>query len=137
MNLIAISLSLILSILAVVQPPSDPYWYSAILQGCYDGDTCTLDIDLGMGIHRIGTTVRLFGINAPELRGEEREAGIRSRDWLLARIRPGDEVMIHTQKDENGKYGRLLAEIYRVCNRGWCNVNQELIDSGMAEARDY
>jgi len=51
----------------------------------YDGDTCTVDMDLGFKIH-FTEVVRLMGINAPALRGSERPAGLVSRDRLREKI---------------------------------------------------
>jgi endonuclease YncB( thermonuclease family) len=42
------------------------YTYNATVVGVHDGDTCTLDIDLGFRTHRI-QPVRLAGCNAREL----------------------------------------------------------------------
>lgn len=123
----------LLSILLILSPPTDFYWYPATLEGCYDGDTCTLtDMDLGLKFHHHDVILRLYGINTPELRGAEREAGLRSRDYLLSLIHPGDRILIHTHRDESGKYGRLLATIFYACDTGWCNANQELLDRGLA-----
>ncbi len=41
----------------------------------YDGDTITVDIDLGFNMVMCNQKLRLYGINTPEVRGEEREEG--------------------------------------------------------------
>ena len=125
-------IALLLAILIQLQLPADPYWYSAILQGCYDGDTCTVDIDLGLGLTVKNRVLRLYGINAPEMKGEEKSQGIVTRDWLLDRARVGEQVMLHTHRDESGKYGRLLAELWYPCGDGWRNANREMIEQGLA-----
>ena len=53
------------------------YFYKAVITSVYDGDTCTVDIDLGLSTWIRGEKVRLYRSNAPELRGAEREAGLR------------------------------------------------------------
>ncbi|MCB0287156.1 MAG: nuclease, partial [Calditrichaeota bacterium] len=58
------------------------YHYQAIVTSVYDGDTCTVDIDLGFSMWIKGEKLRLFRINAPEIRGAEREKGLVSRDFL-------------------------------------------------------
>ena len=74
---------------------------------------------------------RLLGINTPEARGKEREAGLVSRDRLRELI-DGKDIIVATHKDKGGKYGRLLATIFL----DGVNVNQQLIDEGLAEVYD-
>jgi len=57
------------------------YRYSANVTSVYDADTCTVDIDLGLGIWMRKQKLRFFGINAPEMRGPERPKGILARDF--------------------------------------------------------
>jgi micrococcal nuclease len=57
------------------------YYYSAEVVRVYDGDTIFLNIDLGMSTFVKSEKIRLAHINTPELRGEEREDGIKSRDF--------------------------------------------------------
>ena len=45
------------------------YHYRSIVVSVYDGDTCTVDIDLGLNIWTLREKIRLIRINAPELRG--------------------------------------------------------------------
>ena len=61
----------------------EPYEYNAIVTKVYDGDTITVDIDLGLGVWLKKQTIRLYGINTPELRGDEREEGLESRAELI------------------------------------------------------
>ena len=88
----------------------DPYIYRAKIVRVYDGDTVTAEVDLGFDIKR-KMTIRLAGINTPELYGEEREKGLLARDYLASRILDR-EVTIKTKKDKKGKYGRYIAIIY-------------------------
>ena len=48
------------------------YLYKATVTEVYDGDTITVDIDLGLNVWLKDQTLRLLGIDTPELRGEER-----------------------------------------------------------------
>ena len=107
------------------------YAYEAVITKVYDGDTVTADVDLGFRTWRRGESLRLFGIDAPELRGASRPDGLRSRDALRARVL-GKEVVICTIKDRTGKYGRYLAEIYL----GEENVNRWLVRQGFAVEYD-
>ena len=113
------------------------YHYRAIVRKVYDGDTCTVDIDLGLGCWIHDETIRLYRINAPEVRGVERPEGLRSRDFLRSQIK-GKEVVLQTVKDKRGKYGRYLAEIW-LKNEGGnsINVNDLLVQQGHAVYKDY
>ena len=98
----------------------------------YDGDTVTVDTDLGFGIVSKGMVLRLYGINAPEVRGPEREQGLLSRDFLREQVLDKD-ITIMTMKDSKGKYGRYLA--YLVVDD--TNINELLVEEGLAERREY
>ena len=104
------------------------YEYKATVIKVYDGDTITVDFDLGFGIVLKKQTIRLFGINTPEVRGAEKATGIVSRDALRQRIL-GKQVTIKTSKDKKGKYGRWLGEVFVEDE----NINQWLITEGYAK----
>ncbi len=102
------------------------YEYQAKIIGVYDGDTVNASIDLGLETHRL-IKIRLYGINAPEMTGETKMAGLAARDILRARIL--DKIVtMHTIKDRTEKYGRYLGEIIDVNG----NVNNWMVDSGHA-----
>lgn len=111
---------------------SDLYKYRAKVTRIYDGDTWTLDIDLGFFTWMRDQNVRLFGINTPELRGVERPEGIMVRDHCLALWPVGTELIVETIKDSKGKYGRWLAILHDLDGT---NINDYLIEKGMA--REY
>lgn len=104
------------------------YEYKATNFSVYDGDTVRCDIDLGFGTWLHNQALRLYGINTPELRGEDRAAGLLARDFLEKRV-VGRELTIRTRKDKKGKYGRWLAVIY---DGNGTDLNQLLVDSGHA-----
>lgn len=124
--------------------------YIAYVTKVYDGDTITVDIDLGFGIMKKGEKIRLANIDAPEIRGEEREAGLVSRDALRGLIL-NKEVIIKTQKDAKGKYGRyigtiIINQITDILNESGeptdiyvdeINVNNWLVENNFAEYRKY
>ena len=84
--------------------------YKAKVIDVYDGDTITVEIDLGFDI-RMKRKIRLYGINAPEMRGEEKILGTRTRnvlrEWILDK-----EVVIESIKDKSGKFGRILGKVW-------------------------
>jgi len=104
------------------------YAYRALVRKVYDGDTITVDIDLGFDMILRNQKIRLLGINTPEVRGKEREAGLASRNALRERI--GNKwIIIKTQQDKKGKYGRWLGTLFIEEE----NVNEWLIKEGLAE----
>ena len=103
------------------------YNYKAHIKAVYDGDTVTAVVDLGF-LHYQEMKLRLYGIDTPELRGAEREEGLKVRDIVREMILD-KEVEIHSYKDKQGKYGRYLATIIV----DGININQWLVDNGHAE----
>ncbi|MHA2265720.1 MAG: thermonuclease family protein [Candidatus Thorarchaeota archaeon] len=102
------------------------YEYRANVVGVYDGDSITVDIDLGFGVWLKGQKVRFLGVDTPEIRGEERELGLISRDALREKILD-KSITIKTHKDSKGKYGRWLAEIVLDGE----NINEWLLTEGL------
>ncbi len=112
------------------------YHYKAVVVSVYDGDTLHADLDLGLYTWRKNEKIRLARINAPELRGSEKEKGRASRDYLRSRIL-GREVLIQTLKDKRGKWGRFLGEIWLNEKGTWVNINDEMVEKGFAEYVTY
>ena len=111
------------------------YIYKAIVKKVYDGDTITVDIDLGFGIWMRKQKIRLWGINTPEIRGEERPEGLKAKEFLLKQIPLESEILLKTYKDKKGKYGRWLGEILinDPVSKEIININELLIINGYAE----
>ena len=104
-----------------------PYHVDRI--ACYDGDTCTIDIDLGLDVALRGQTIRLCDINAPELRsGNQRAAGAAARDYLNMLVGTSTAVEVVIPQNAHDSFGRWLAYLY-IDGR---SVNQHLIQSGHA-----
>lgn len=130
----------------IIQPPAAPkksplkigkYHYDAIVREIYDGDTVTVDIDMGLNLWVHEENLRLDRIDAPEVRGETREEGLVSRNVLRSWIL-GKEVEIKTVKDKTGKYGRYMVEIwYEDATGNVINVNDQMVETGHAVYRDY
>ncbi len=113
------------------------YHYLALVTEVYDGDTCTVNIDLGLHTWIHGEKLRLARINAPEVRGEERPRGLEARDYLRGVIN-GKEILLQTIKDRKEKYGRYLAEIWLKNDAGeMVNVNDLMVTNGHARYQDY
>ena len=103
--------------------------YNAYVKYIYDGDTITVDIDLGFGISK-EDKIRLARIDAPEMRGTERPDGIISRDALRELI---DKKTIRFEDLGRGKYGRIIGEVYF----GTINISDWLVANSYAEYRNY
>lgn len=86
------------------------YIYKAHVVSVYDGDTITVDIDLGFDTILKNQKIRLYGINAPELKGLNKAQGIVSRDALRSRV-TGKDIIIETIQDKKEKFGRWLGKI--------------------------
>lgn len=120
-----------------MDPAAKLYHYHGHITAVYDGDTVTVDMDLGLKTWVRGEKLRLYRINAPELRGDEREAGLVSRDFMRALVLDRD-VVVETVRDKKGKYGRYLAELWVQDEAGnWQNANDALVQAGHAVYRDY
>lgn len=105
-----------------------------------DGDTIVVSVDLGFHVS-VQQTLRLHGINAPEMRGSSltseqkqhaREATARLREMLS-----GDAITIKTVKDRQGKYGRYLAVVFAEGPEGFpLDVGLQMVLEGFASRMD-
>lgn len=102
------------------------YEYRATVVSVYDGDTITLDIDLGFYIHVKKVKMRLAGINAPEMVSGA-PPGMEARDYLRSLLPVGSSVTIKTIKDRQEKYGRFLVYVYNPLD-----VNHTMVLMGYA-----
>jgi micrococcal nuclease len=113
------------------------YYYAAYVTSVYDGDTITVDIDLGLGLWRHGQTIRLWKVNTPELKGPEKEEGSRVRK-IVAELVLHKTILVRTILDKRGqdhteKFGRLLGELLvEDADGNEINVNEHLLAAGLA-----
>ena len=99
-----------------------------------DADTIRVELDLGFHMRYV-CTARLYGINAPEVRGPEREKGKAATECLKELIE-GAQLWCRTlpnPKKQQGKYGRWLIDLFADGENGHINCNQELIRRGHAK----
>lgn len=104
-------ISLILAVMAV---PVQLHMYDATVEKCYDGDTCTLTIDLGFDVVLRHQTVRLCDIDAPEMRPlETRKAAEKARDRLVHILENSRSVRLAIPgKLKRDSFGRILGYIF-------------------------
>ena len=123
------------------QPCSKAPTYDVDIRRVVDADTIDAEIFLGFDVYT-RQRLRLYGLNAPEMRGPEREAGRRSTLWVRSAL-AGRPVRVRTVKtpkgaEKRGKYGRFLAWIeYRDRGGKWHDLNRELLEKGLAKAAHY
>ena len=119
-------------------PPS-PYVYNAEVVSVYDGDTCTVILDLGLNI-RVRAKLRLHGIDTPEMRGGTlitKKAAVTARDYVREQIL-GEIIRVHSIK--KGKYGRLVSTVWKLDTDGTPlseSLNDALVRLNMAVKKSY
>jgi micrococcal nuclease len=107
------------------------YHYSCKVVDIHDGDTIKVDIDLGFGVVLKSQTFRFFGINAPEIHGETKTAGLKTTAYVQ-QVLADKDIIIESIKDEKEKFGRWLGKIYYLDGSDWKDLNQELLDKDLA-----
>ena len=117
------------------------YIYRAKLERVVDGDTVDAMIDVGFNIW-IKRRIRFKGMNAWESRTrnlEEKKLGLAAKDRLIELLtevssKPG---FFRIKSYGEGKYGRVLAELFIMDNDGnVININETLIAEGHAHEYD-
>lgn len=115
------------------QTPADRFILQPIdVKSVYDGDTFKVDLE---GVHPLfgdNVSIRINGIDTPEIRGEtdEVEALAReARDFVAATLQGATQIELRNL--QRGKYFRILADVY---------VNGQLLADALKEkglAKDY
>jgi len=92
-----------------------------------DGDTVDIRIDLGFDV-MLRARIRMLGVDAPELSGATKAAGVAAQQWLKGVLQRNAASLqvITTKVDGDDKYGRILGTF--ICDRG--NINQALVLEG-------
>lgn len=101
------------------------YEYAATVLRIVDGDTVHLEVDLGLDQAR-KLSVRLYGINAPEMGTAEGRAAREHLTFLL--LSGGPAVTVRTYKDRTEKYGRYLGTLLKA----GVDVNHRMVEDGHA-----
>jgi len=98
--------------------------YRAHRDEVVDGDTYDVVVDCGFSMFK-RLRVRLDGVDTAETYGidhesDEYQRGMKQANWVAEWFNQAHEaydgrwpLVIRTFKDETGKYGRFIAEIYR------------------------
>jgi micrococcal nuclease len=121
---------------------TDVYTYNAKVVTVHDGDTVTLNVDMGFSLN-FTDHFRLYGpdpdvamgLNAPELNTQAGKTAQKFLESLLAQC--GNQVVVRTIRDKKEKYGRYMGVLFVQGPVGLINVNQALLDSGNAKLEKY
>ena len=108
------------------------YEYSCRVNRVIDGDSVDVCIDLGFDIS-FTSSVRLYGIDTPESRTrdpDEKKCGLLAKKFLEDAVKNGKTIIIRTQKDEKGKFGRVLGSLVI----DGININHKMIEENLAVA---
>lgn len=113
------------------------YKYTCIVNRIVDGDTVDVDIDLGFGVWLKNRRVRIFGIDAPEIRTrdlQEKELGYESKEYV-EKLLPAGSNAILVSKEFQGKYGRIIGdfEVYDSVYDAIRNLSEIMIRDGVAD----
>ena len=111
------------------------FYRGVVTDAQYDGDTWYLTIDLGFKNQNVNQKIRLLNIDTPEVRGTEREDGIKVRDFVRENFVVGQELLLRSYKDQAGKFDRYLFEIiieFRSIDN-YYTLNQYLFERGFAD----
>lgn len=110
--------------------------YKCKLIKVIDGDTIDVDIDLGFGVWLRNQRIRMYGIDTPESRTrdlEEKKYGLAAKAFLTGML-DDSHLILKTHKDERGKFGRILGEVWRTTNFADQSVNNYMIEKHHAVA---
>jgi micrococcal nuclease len=89
------------------------YEYRCKILRVVDGDTVDVDIDLGFGVWMHKQRIRMYGIDTPESRTRdlvEKKYGLMAKEIVKKFVPEGSMQILITEKDDKGKYGRILGK---------------------------
>lgn len=111
------------------------YTYKAKVKRIIDGDSIIIDIDLGFDTWIKEQSVRLYGIDTPEVRTKdplEKAHGKLAKAFVEKVLPKGAEVAITTVKDGD-KFGRVLGIVR---TSGGIDIASALLEERLAVAYD-
>ena len=105
--------------------------YKCKVTNVVDGDTVDVDIDLGFGVWLRDQRIRLYGIDTPESRTrdlEEKKYGQAAKAYLTGMLDDEAGITLKTHKDKEGKFGRILGELWRITNYADQSINEYMVE---------
>jgi micrococcal nuclease len=109
------------------------YQYNCIIKRIIDGDSIVVDIDLGFSTWLKDVSVRVLGINAPEVRTKdlvEKAAGMKTKARVEELLPVGSEAIVNTVITKE-KFGRILGDFLI---DGKESLGRVLLAEGLAES---
>ena len=113
------------------------YEYRVKIVKIVDGDTVDVDIDLGFCVWLKKERIRMFGIDTPESRTrdlDEKKYGLMAKDYITRLLDDEGGIVLKTHKDAEGKYGRILGELWRTTDFADTSINDLMIKNHHAVA---
>jgi micrococcal nuclease len=107
------------------------YEYRCTVVKIIDGDTVDVDIDLGFGVWMKKQRIRMYGIDTPESRTRdlvEKKYGLAAKEFLTGMLDDKAGITLKTHKDKEGKFGRILGELWRNTNYADQSINEYMIE---------
>ena len=95
----------------------------------YDGDTVTLDLDCGIDYFCNNRSIRIYGIDTPEIRTKnkcEKRKALLAKMFVKDKLSNATEIIAHDCL--HGKYHREICEIIYDGH----NLGEELMVAGLA-----
>jgi micrococcal nuclease len=89
----------------------DQFFRKALPLYVVDGDTIDLNIELGWDLY-LTERVRLWNVDAPEVRGPEKVWGREVKEKVAEWLEPQPYVWLHSKKYQRDKYGRTIGVIW-------------------------
>ena len=114
-----------------------PFIYNCVVDRVVDGDTVDVDIDLGFGVWLKKQRIRLMGIDTPEKRTRdplEKQFGLLATSVVEAFCPVGAKILVETELDGTGKYGRILGTLWVTIADETFNLNEFMITERYAVA---
>ena len=122
------ALLVLLLVLGLVSPAWADFDH-VVWQGCYDGDTCRFTIPNIHPIFGKRLSVRLRGVDTPELRGHCQEEKLKAQAALHFVTQALSEAEAITLGSvARGKYFRMIADVIYDGK----SLSAELLDAGLA-----
>lgn len=111
-------------------PPPRGLSTTAEIVDFYDGDTATVDL-------KIRCRIRLLDCWCPEVRGEQKSQGLKSKQRVLELCPVGSKVRLFIpatgRLQDSLTFGRVLGKIWVPGENGkWIDVAEEMVKSGHA-----
>lgn len=111
-------------------PTPQPVFDAEVLQ-IVDGDTIKVRLKRHLGDFS-DRTLRLAGIDCPEIRGPEKERGLAAKLFVMEFLIPEDAEPLVVEVVGTEKYGRLLSRVWR--KRDGAELAVALREAGHAHA---